>query len=198
MKLDFRNAVRSECGQIAVLDSIASDGVVDYLFHGLVPGKTPVEVVAYCLEEEKSPFSYRNCVVAVDGDKVVGMAISYPSEYFTVSQDMVDFFPAERLEHFSDFFAARVDDSLYLDALCVLPEYQRKGIASEFMDMLIAKADKLGFTSISVIAFVENRPAMDFYAAHGFEEVRPVRLKPADHIKHTKGGSLMVKDISGR
>ena len=46
MGLSDRPAEKADSERIAEFISLASDGVVDYLFHGLVSGMTPVQVVA--------------------------------------------------------------------------------------------------------------------------------------------------------
>ncbi|MBW2516706.1 MAG: GNAT family N-acetyltransferase, partial [Deltaproteobacteria bacterium] len=88
--------------RIAELISLASDGVVDFLFHDLVPDMTPAQVVAHNLAQYHYPHSYRSAVVALSGTHIVAMALSYPSTYHQITDKMRGFFPAERLDHLHD------------------------------------------------------------------------------------------------
>ena len=83
---------------------------------------TPVQIVTHNLESDKYPLSYKNAIVAESDDKIVGMALSIPSHYHKITDEMQEFFPEERLEHLNHFFSARVDNSLLLDTLCVNEE----------------------------------------------------------------------------
>ena len=76
MGIKYKPGKKEDSGKIAELINIASDGVVEYLFHDLVPGMSPVQVVAHNLENDNYPYSYKSAVVAVDGNAVIGMALS--------------------------------------------------------------------------------------------------------------------------
>ena len=65
-KIKYRPGEKKDFAKLAELINIASDGVVEYLFHDLVSGMTPVQVVAYNLENDKYPHSYKSAIVATD------------------------------------------------------------------------------------------------------------------------------------
>ena len=119
MGLSYRPAEKADSERIAELISLASDGVVDFLFHDLVPAMTPIQVVAHNLAQDHYPHSYQSAVVAQNGENIVGMALSYPSSYHQITAEMRAFFPAERLEHLDDFYSANIPRSWFLDALAV-------------------------------------------------------------------------------
>jgi hypothetical protein len=62
MEIKYRPGEKQDCAKLAELINIASDGVVEYLFHDLVPGITPVQVIAHNLENDRSPHSYKNAI----------------------------------------------------------------------------------------------------------------------------------------
>ena len=104
MDIVYRPAEKADSQRVAELISLASDGVVDFLFHDLVPDMTPNQVVAHNLAQDRYPHSYRSAVVALNGEEVVGMTLSYPSSYHQITDEMRHFFPAERLEHLAGVF----------------------------------------------------------------------------------------------
>ena len=184
-------AAKKDCAAIAEFINMASDGVVEYLFHDLVPGATPVQIVAHSLQDDSTPHCYKSAIVARDGDEVVGMALSYPSDYHYVSDEMRNFFPADRLAHLSDFYAARVENSWYLDTLGVLDNHRRQGIGEKLVYLTRDKAVENGFNAISLIAFADNDLALPVYQRIGFEVVRKVDLGPNEFIHHENGSLLL-------
>lgn len=196
MNVTYRAARKADSYRIAELDYIASGGAAEYLFRDLVPGSTPVEVVAHGLENDLSPHSYRNAIVAEFNDEVVGMSLSYPAEYHRIDDEMRSFFPAERLEHFKEFFSARVEDSFLLDALCVDKEHRGHGVGSELLSRTIERARENGFSNLSLIVFGDNQKAIRFYVGHGFTVVRKIELKEHELIPHNAGCLLMEAEFA--
>lgn len=88
MGVNYRTGERKDCKKLAELTTIASDGIVEYLFHNLVSGMTPIQVVAHNLENDNYPHSYRSAVVAAEETDVIGMALSYPSSYHKITDEM--------------------------------------------------------------------------------------------------------------
>lgn len=81
MGIQYRPGKKKDSNNIAELVDIVSGGAVEYLFHDLVPDMTPVQVVAHNLKNDYYPHSYKSTVVALDGQEIVGMALSYPSAF---------------------------------------------------------------------------------------------------------------------
>ncbi len=192
----FRPAEKEDCKKLAELINIASGGIVEYLFHDLVPGTTPVQVVAHNLESENSPYSYRSAVVAEEENDVIGMSLSFPSSYHKITNTMRNYFPADRMEHLRHFYASGVQDSWLLDALCVIESHRRRGIGENLISLTKEKAVKNGCRNLSLIAFADNALAIPFYKRTGFEIVERVELRGNDFIKHEGGCLLMNCEIT--
>ena len=64
MTLIYRAAEKRDCLKLAELRNIASDGIMEYLLHDLIPGMKPVQVAASDMEKDKDPHTYRNAIVA--------------------------------------------------------------------------------------------------------------------------------------
>src|SRR5574341_1387077 len=146
----FRDARKEDSKRIAELDDIASEGALDFLFHDIVPGVTPVQMVAQGLENDHYPHSYRSVIVAEQDNNVVGMSLSFPSRYHAITDELRNFLPADRLEHFRDFFSSRVEDSHFLDALAVDERYRNRGVGSELINLTAKRARKEGFKTLSL------------------------------------------------
>ncbi len=195
MEIVYREGRRKDSLRLAELDDMASQGAVDYLFRDLVPGLAPVQVVAHGLEGDDFPHSYQSAIAAEYNQEVVGMALSYPSHFHGITEEMRDFFPAERLEHFKHFFSARVENSLFLDALGILAEFRGKGIGSALISLTKKKAVKAGYDFLSLMVFADNWDARRLYERCGFVVVETVELPPHELMPHEGGCLLMSSDI---
>jgi GNAT superfamily N-acetyltransferase len=125
------------------LDSIASSGAIEFLFHDLIPDMTPVDIVASQLEKDRYPYTFRSVIVAECGHRIAGIALSFPAHYHTIADQMRNFLPVDRLEHFKHFFTSRVEGSYYLDALCVDERFRNQGIGGKLIDLTAARAPRI-------------------------------------------------------
>ena len=195
MKVNYREAKKEDSYRIAELDNIASDGAIEYLFHDLIPNVSPVQIVASTLENDRYPHSYRSTIVAECDHKIIGISLSFPAKYHEITDEMQKFFPAERLEHFKNFFSTRVEGSYFLDALCVDEKYRNKGVGSKLIDLTKTKAQKEGCNVLSLIVFADNINAQRMYQRNGFEIIKNIELKPHKIIPHEGGCVLMKTNI---
>lgn len=191
-EITFREGTREDSDQIAELDNIASEGALDFLFHDLVPGMTPVQLVAHGLRNDSYPHTYKNAIIAEHDKSVIGFSLSYPSKYHAITDELRNFLPADRLQHFKDFFSSRIEDSYFLDALCVGKKFRNIGIGTELTIRTKQKAQKAGFRTLSLIVFADNERARRLYGKAGFATVKHIDLKPHTLIPH-KGGCLLMK-----
>jgi ribosomal protein S18 acetylase RimI-like enzyme len=192
MNITYRTGRKDDCPKLAELVYIASDGVVEFLFHDLVPGSSPTEVVAYNLQNDSGYYTYKNTIVAEVDAGVVGTCFYYPARYHVISDEMKSFFPADRLEHLKHILSGRVDDSLYIDTLCVDENYRGNGVGGELISLTKQKAVEQGFNSLSLIALADNTNAHRLYHRCGFEIVSDVEMEPHELIPH-EGGALLMR-----
>jgi len=57
MSYKYGPAEKKDCAALAEFINMASDGVVEYLFHDLVPGMIPVQLIAHNLDNDNSHYS---------------------------------------------------------------------------------------------------------------------------------------------
>ena len=192
MNITYRTGRKSDCLQMAAMINIASGGVVEFLFHDLMPELTPEHIVAHSLENSQGSHTYKNAIVAVSDDRVIGLALSFPSHFHKITTEMRQYFPPDRLEHLRDFYTARVEDSLFLDALCVDQQMRGNGIGSKLISLTKKKAVQEGFDTLSLVVFADNKAAIRVYQRNGFKIVAQVELKSHQRIPH-EGGCVLMK-----
>ena len=192
MDIFYREGKKEDCAVLAELINIASAGAIDYLFHDLIPGMTPVQLVAHNLESAESYYSYENAIVAEYRKEPVGVSLSFPSYHHQITEELEKFLPNERLEHFRHFFTARVENSLFLDALCVDARLRGSGIGSKLITLTKSKAKDNGFDALSLMVFADNKEAQRLYVRCGFKVEEEVELNSDERIPH-EGGCLLMK-----
>ena len=192
MDIQYRPGKIDDCKKLAELTDMASDGVVEYLFHDLIPGMSPVEIVARNFEQDQYPHTFNSAIVAVDENAVVGMTLSYPSSFHKITDEMRSFFPPERLAHLDDFFSSRIENSWYIDTLGIIASHRRRGIGEKLISLEKEKAANNGYQSLSLIVFSDNSPAISLYKKAGFETAAAVHLQRNEIIRH-KDGCLLLE-----
>ena len=153
---------------------------------------SPIQLVAEGLKSDSNPHTFRNSIVAEFNGEIIGFSLSFPSPYHAITEELRNFLPADRLEHFEDFFSSRVEGSYFLDALAVDERYRNKGIGRGLIAKTIDKARKEGFRTLSLITYADNRAALRLYQRIGFVAVKHIDLKPHRLIPH-EGGCLLMK-----
>jgi ribosomal protein S18 acetylase RimI-like enzyme len=195
LDIQFTAAQKGNCYEIAELIDIASGGLLDFLYHGLIPGKTPVQMVSDFLKEETGYYSCANTIVAKVDNDVVGISLSYPSRFHGINNAMKNILPKDRLDHLHDFFYSVVPDSLYIDSLAVHEKYRRQGICSRLISLAADRARREGLLALSLIVLADNDSAQELYKKHEFRSVKDIRLDHHELIPHHGGAYLMKSDL---
>jgi ribosomal protein S18 acetylase RimI-like enzyme len=196
MEIKYRPGEKEDSNKIAEMINTASDGIVEYLFHDLVPEMSSVQVVAHNLENDNYPHTYMNAVVACDRNDLVGMALSYPSSYHRITDEMRDFYSPEKLERFSAFYSSRAENTWFLDSFCVIESHRRRGIGEKLISLIKETAVKNGYNAVSLIVFADNALAIPVYERTGFEVIQKIELQGNEYIRHEDACLLMKCEIT--
>ncbi len=175
----IRAARADDAGEIARLFLISSDGLASYIWSRLArPGETIAETGAARYARSGVAFSYQNCLLAVSGGAVVGMAHAFPMPPRAPGETEDDpvLAPYSELED---------PGSLYLSGLAVDAALRGGGIGAALMDRVEALAAASGCPRVSLICFERNERAMAFYRRRGYGEIdrRPVVPHPSLHYR---------------
>lgn len=197
MTIKYRPGIKNDCLKIAEFIYMASDGIVDYMLHGLTYGWTPVQIIAHNQADEKNhPHTYESAIVATHGDDVVGMAFSFPSSFHRITDKMMEFFPAERLDYVKEFYEARIENSLFISTISVDESHRDNGIGAKLIALTKKKAVDIGYNIVSLLVFADNLPAISVYEHAGFKIVKKIDLKENEYINHENGCLLMECKIN--
>jgi ribosomal protein S18 acetylase RimI-like enzyme len=195
----FRAATISDCYKIAELFQIASDGVSNYVWSTLTddyPGLTLLEIGAKRYANEESLFSYKNCVIAENDREVMGMMLTFPIDYQTSQMEELTTVPvAEPSAEVSQLdvlapYGLEAPGTWYICALALFPEYQGKGLGTQFLFLARQQARQRGYEELSLLCFEQNEGALRLYKRNGFKAIDRTPVVPHEMIHYT--GDLLL------
>ena len=124
------------------------------------------------VEREDSQYSFRNTLVAMDGAKLVGIAVSYDGGRL---HELRKVFIQAAKEQIGKDNSGMDDETqageLYLDSLAVLPGYRRQGIARRLLKATKEKALRMGLPCVGLLVDKDNPTGEALYASVGFRYV---------------------------
>lgn len=185
-----RPARLEDCGDIARLFLIASDGLAEYIWSRIAPaGASLLEVGRRRYAREGVDFSYRNCLVAEQDGRVVAMVHSYPMR----PREATASGSGERPDPVLQPYAELEDPgSLYVAGLAVYPEHRGRSLGRRLMAEVRARAEALGLPRVSLICFEHNDRAMQLYRRLGFVEVDRRPVVPHACLPYGEGDALLL------
>lgn len=173
MKIDIRQASREQAPEIARMIMLAMTDDCCLSFCGDGYGLDDFyKMMTMLVEREDSQYSYKNTRVALDGDKVVGISVSYDgSRLHELRRPFLEL----ALELIGRDHSGMNDETqpgeLYLDSLAVLPDYRRQGIARRLIRVTKERANQMGLPSLGLLVDKGNPVGEALYASIGFRYV---------------------------
>lgn len=130
------------------------------------------KMMTMLVERENSQYSYRNTLVAMDGDKVIGISVSYDGARL---HELRRAFIEAAKKYIGKDHSGMDDETqageLYLDSLAVLPEYRRQGIARKLLKATKERANRLGLPCVGLLVDKDNPIGEALYTSIGFRYI---------------------------
>jgi DNA-3-methyladenine glycosylase I len=105
------------------------------------------------VERDDSQYSYRNTLVAMHQEQVVGIAVSYDGAHLhTLRRAFIQVARTYIGKDHSDIDDETQAGELYLDSLAVVPHYRRQGIAKELLARVVTDAKAYGCSCVQITA----------------------------------------------
>ena len=194
----FRPARPEDCGAIAELFLIASDGLAAYIWGQVAEdGESPLETGRRRYAREGAAFSYQNCLVAEDNGRVIAMLHCFPMPPRNKAEeksanDNTDV-GGEPVDPVLQPYAELEDPgSLYVSGVAVRPEHRGRGIGRQLMERARARAESLGLSRSSLICFEANQVALQLYRRLGYVEVDRRAIVPHPSLHYSEGDALLL------
>lgn len=162
---NIRKAYKDEYEQLFPLITSASGLVFDCLNQDT---STHLNLYKDFFINDNTKFSFNNTYVYLLNNKIVGCIIAYPADkeqlfnktMDTISQSSFKF-PLEALEN-----------TIYIDTLAVLEEYQGQGIAKELVDYILKNSD----LPVSLLVEIQKEKVKNYYIKLGFTPLKNIEI----------------------
>ena len=169
--IEIQEATKSQAADIARLIMIAMTDDCCLYFCGNGYGLDDFrKMMTMLVEREDSQYSYRNTLVAMDGNKVVGISVSYDGGRL---HELRRAFIKAAMEYIGKDHSGMDDETqageLYLDSLAVLPEYRCQGIARKLLLATKERANRLGLPCVGLLVDKGNPVGEALYTSVGFQ-----------------------------
>lgn len=171
--IEIKNARKEQSASIARLIMMAMTDDCCLHFCGVGHGLDDFRrMMTSLVEREDSQYSYRNTLVAMDDEKVVGVAVSYDgARLHELRQAFIEAAKEQIGKDHSGMDDETQAGELYFDSLAVLPEYRRQGIARRLLRATKEKADQMGLPCLGLLVDKGNPAGESLYASVGFRYV---------------------------
>ena len=168
--IEIREATKNQATEIADLIMMAMTDECCQYFCGEGYGLDDFrEMMISLVEADVSQYSYKNTLVAMDGKKVVGIAVNYDGGRL---KRLRRAFIAAAKEYLGKDHTGIDDETqpgeLYLDSLAVLPEYRQQGIAKKLVMTAKKRADRMRLR-LGLLVDKDNIEGEAFYTHVGFQ-----------------------------
>ena len=168
----IQNATKEQSADIARLIMMAMTDDCCLYFCGAGYGLEDFwKMMTKLVEREDSQYSYRNTLVALDEDKVVGICVSYDGGQL---RELRQAFIEAAKVHIGKDHTGMDDETqegeLYLDSLAVLTKYRHQGIARKLLLATKERADRLGLP-VGLLVDYGNPIGEALYLSMGFRYV---------------------------
>ena len=168
--VEIREATKNQAAEIAGLIMMAMTDDCCQYFCGEGYGLEDFHrMMTMLVEAEVSQYSYKNTLVAMASDRVVGISVSYDGGCL---HELRRAFIQAAKEYVGKDHSGMDDETqageLYLDSLAVLPEYRRQGIAKQLILATKEKADKLHLPYVGLLVDKGNPDGEALYSSVGF------------------------------
>ncbi len=157
---------------LAALLMLASYGVIEALYGGLIEGQPTQKIVERRFHRAGTTGAFENCFVAVDGDRVLGGLHVHPMDDLRKDPEG-GIIPPDRYWITAPFekLDPAAAGSFHINFISVFEPHQGKGIGKALIDLAWREAARRRFKELSLIVFEQNRRALEFYHRLGFAEV---------------------------
>lgn len=168
--IEIREATKAQAAEIAnlIMTAMTDDCCLYFCGegHGLEDFRSMMTML---VEREDSQYSYKNTIVAMDADSVVGISISYDGGRL---HELRRAFIEAAKKYIGKDHSGMDDETqsgeLYLDSLAILPAYRRQGIARRLLMATKARAEQMKLPCVGLLVDKDNPVGEALYASVGF------------------------------
>lgn len=194
-KLSLRLATADDIDFVTAVIDTVSEGVVENLFAGFMPGKSGADMLAIAFGRSMEPYAPENVILAELGGKIVGMCFAYDVKHQQIPALMESFLGAKRINPVRPLLTASFPDALWVNTLWTDASVRGRGLGQLMIRAAESRAREAGLKCLALNCWADNSRGQDFYAKAGFTEKGRIPLAGKVAERHPAGGILLVKPL---
>ena len=195
--LSLRLATAEDIGVVAHVVNTVSEGVVEALLGGLLPGKAAEDVLALVFGRRLATYVPENVMLAEVGGRVAGLCFAYDAREQPVPPQMTGFLGEKRVAAVQPLLTATYPNALWVNTLWTDESVRGRGLGRLLLRAAAVTANDAGLTALALNCWAENIKALAFYAQAGFTEKGVITVAGSLSERHPAGGRLLVKPLGG-
>lgn len=191
MSIVVRPAILSDVSAMIPLIKMASGGLSEFLLDDIVTDVPADFFIEMALTDENTTYYYPHLMVAESAQTIIGASNYYPAELHGLPDIMRSFITKEKLDILQPYFNSRVEQSLYINTLAILPEYRHTACG-----LILAK-------KIEQVAREKNRRCLSAHVWVGHTELHSaMKMAGYEEVEHLdithpglfyEGGMVLLK-----
>ena len=194
--IQLRPAKKTDAADLAILDNIAGHGISLWFWQEAVAngeGDDPLEVGRMRFADKDAVFGWKNAIVAVLDDEILGSVTSYVMTPLEEEEEQFK----RGASAFSPIFELfdQCTGDWFLDSLGVYSNARGKGVGSMLVDDSLSRGKKSAANRTSLVVEDSNAAARKIYESRGFQIRDTRRFIEFDGPSETKEWLLMSAEL---
>lgn len=168
--MQIRKATKADAPEIASCLLLAMDTII-HAFIGTKDKAAAKAFLMYFVSKENNQYSYENCWVAVENNKVVGAINCYDGKNLEALRVPILAYLKTNYNNTIIIEDETQEGEVYIDTFGVKPDQQGKGIGSQLLQFLIEKYVVDDKKTLGLLVEEANVAAKKLYLKLGFKPI---------------------------
>ncbi|MDH3630189.1 MAG: GNAT family N-acetyltransferase [Gammaproteobacteria bacterium] len=192
----IRTATRDDARDIAKLIAISSDGVAEIEWHeqAEIEHCDPLDIGEQTYQNPHGDYSFNNTTILEINGEVAGMLLAFGMPEAEPRNPKNR--PAADDENvFAPYIYLEEPNSWYVCGVALYPQHRGRGLGTRLMYLASEQAGENKFTTLSLVAFEQNKGAVKLYDMLGYTVVDQAPVVPHPLIHYEGNALLMIRSV---
>lgn len=192
----IRTATRDDAREIAKLIAISSDGVAEIEWHeqAEMEHRDPLDIGELTYQNPQGDYSFNNTTILEINGEVAGMLLAFGMPE-AEPRNPENRPAADDKNVFAPYIYLEEPNSWYVCGVAIHPQHRGHGLGTRLMYLASEQAKQNKFTTLSLVAFEQNKGAVKLYDKLGYTVVDQAQVVPHPLIHYDGNALLMIRSV---